>query len=71
MTQQERTEAMEQAIELVIQAQELTDAAVKGTDFENQYYGYGRFGFDRLLGNGNPYDLGLPDICNAKGGDHE
>jgi len=51
--------ALEEAIELIEQAQELVDGVVKGMEIENNYMGYGRYGFDQLLGNGNQYDGNL------------
>jgi hypothetical protein len=55
---------MEEAIELVIQAQELVDevmAEINGQP-ESHYESYGKYGFNQLLNNGNQYDEGLEDI---------
>ena len=40
----------------------MVDEAVEGTEIELNYRAYGRYGFDTLLNNGNPYDNGLLDI---------
>lgn len=59
MTTQEKIEAISEAIELIEQAQQLVNEAVNGTDNEANYQAYGKYGFDQLLGNGNPYDSSL------------
>ena len=59
MQEQERVELINQAIELVEVAQAMVDEAVSNTTNENHYNSYGRYGFDQLLGNGNPYDESL------------
>lgn len=59
---EEQMRAIQQAIELIEEAQTLVDEALEGTARESHYLAYGRYGFDRLLGNGNPYDDGLPDL---------
>ena len=33
-----------------------------GTDKAANFEAYGGYGFDQLLGNGNPYDSGLPQL---------
>ena len=62
MTDQERINQINEAKELIIEAQALVDDAVKGTSQQNRYEAYGRYGFDTLLKNGNPYDDGLDDL---------
>jgi hypothetical protein len=65
VTKQDRIDlgnAVEEAIELVEQAQRLVDEAVGGMDIEDNYLAYGRYGFDQLLGNGNPYDSCLASL---------
>jgi len=60
-----RTQKIEKAIELVQEAQELIDEALidyKDHQFVKHYRAYGRYGFNRLLGEGNPYDEGLNDL---------
>lgn len=59
----ETRERMEKAIELVIEAQDIVDSIVekelKNFRVGDEYHAYGKFGFNQLLGNGNPYDTGL------------
>jgi hypothetical protein len=62
MTDEERNEMILEAMELVAQAQELVDEAAAGTNNEDNYRAYGRYGFDQLLGNGNPYDDNLESL---------
>ncbi len=62
MTTLERLEQLNEAMELIQQAQQMVDEAVNGTPHQNHYEAYGRYGFDQLLGNGNPYDSGLPNL---------
>ena len=59
---EEQRHLVYEAIELVQQAQDLIDEAVDGTSQEAHFLAYGRYGFDQLLGNGNPYDKGLYDL---------
>jgi len=59
---QDRIILLEKSIELVLEAKELVDKAVEETSQENYYKAYGRYGFNRLLGEGNPYDEGLLDL---------
>ena len=58
--------SIERTMELVQEAQDLVDEAVKGTRCERYYLAYGRYGFNCLLGSGNPYDEGLNDLINPK-----
>ena len=44
---------------MIEEAQQLVDEAVRGTNMEGSYKAYERYGFDRLLGNGNPYNDGI------------
>jgi hypothetical protein len=41
------------------------DGLVEGTENEAHYKAYGRYGFDQLLGNGNPYDESLQTIIDS------
>ena len=41
------------------------DSLVEGTENEAHYKAYGIYGFDRLLGNGNPYDESLQTIIDS------
>jgi len=67
----DREEAIGRAMELIEEAQSLVDAAIEGTMGESHYLAYGRYGFDQLLNNGNPYDSGLDDLVNPKHGDDD
>lgn len=57
---------MEKAIELIIEAQEIVDCIMekelKDFRISREYDVYGKFGFNQLLGDGNPYDTGLNEI---------
>ena len=65
MTTEERIQMIEEAMDLITQAQELVDDAVSGTSQESHYDAYGKYGFSQLLKNGNPYDNGLQDLIDA------
>jgi len=60
----ERLEMLQEAMDLITEAQQLVDEAVSETNIESHYKAYGKYGFDQLLGNGNPYDNGLPTLIN-------
>ena len=45
------------------------DSLVEGSPIEANYKAYGRYGFDQLLGNGNPYDNSLQSIVNELEGE--
>lgn len=62
MQNEQRIELINNAIELINEAQALVDEALAGTGEEAEYRAYGRYGFDRLLNNGNPYDNGLQNV---------
>ena len=59
MTKQERIDLINNALDLIEQAQGMVDEAVDGTRIESNYTSYARYGFDTLLGNGNRYDASL------------
>ena len=65
MNRQEFTDEIERAIEMVDQARSIVDQAVYGTYAEAHFDAYGGYGFDQLLGNGNPYDRSLRDLIDA------
>jgi len=56
------TNAIHEAMDRIEEAQDLVDSALAGTELENHYEAYGRYGFDQLLGNGNPHDGSLPKL---------
>jgi len=62
MTKDERIQMIEEAMEMVMAAQELVDGALNDTNLIAHYEAYGRYGFDQLLNQGNPYDSGLNDL---------
>jgi len=59
MTNAERVQMIQEAQELIEQAMQMVDDAVNGTAIEANYEAYGKYGFNQLLGNGNPYDSSL------------
>ena len=62
MDKQEFIDEIERAIEMVDQARHIVDTVVDSTDghfLKANYEAYGKYGFDQLLGNGNPYDNSL------------
>ena len=63
MTEMQR-EAIREAMALVGEAQALVDEALEDTATGVHYEAYGRYGFDQLLGNGNPHDYGLPSLLS-------
>ena len=63
---------IQEAIVLIHQAKELVDNAIKDSDnrhAKDHYEAYGKYGFDQLLGAGNPYDKSLEDLMNDFGSD--
>ncbi len=66
MDRTERMEIIEAAITLVEEAMDMVNVAVEDTVGENHYKAYGKYGFDNLLGNGNPYDYSLNDLINPR-----
>lgn len=71
MTNEQRIQQIQGAIEMIQEAQALVDEAVEGTGIEMNYTSYGRFGFDTLQGNGNPYDSSLHTLIEELGEDEE
>ena len=55
----EKIDAIRQAVRLVEEACELVDGAMEGSNDKNHYEAYGKYGFNQLLGDGNPYDNSL------------
>ena len=66
MTEEERTELIEQAMELVREARDLVVSAVEGTSIKANFDAYGQYGFMQLLGEGNPYDSSLNSLLNEE-----
>ena len=59
MDKQEFIDEIERAIEMVDQARHIVDIAIDGMSIQANYEAYGKYGFDQLLGTGNPYDNSL------------
>jgi len=55
-------EAIKEAIIKVEEAKGLVDEVLGDTNLESHYEGYGKYGFDELLGDGNRYDFSLYDL---------
>ena len=67
MDRQEFIDEIERAIEMVDQARHVVDMAIDSLDghfVKANYEAYGKYGFDQLLNNGNPYDSGLQDLID-------
>ena len=64
MDRQEFIDEIERAISLVEEASYAVDMAVEGMRIQPNYEAYGRYGFDQLLGNGNPYDSSLQSLID-------
>ena len=67
MDKQEFIDEIERAIEMVDQARHIVDMAVDSTDghfLKANYEAYGKYGFDQLLGTGNPYDNSLQSLID-------
>ena len=62
---QEKIDAIRQAVHLVEEACQLVDSVMEDQIFlsdavdKSHYEAYGKYGFNQLLGNGNPYDNSL------------
>jgi hypothetical protein len=50
------------SMERIAEIQTEVDGILYDTDIVNNYEAYGKYGFDQLLGNGNPCDDGLPSL---------
>ena len=64
MDRQEFIDEIERAISLVEEASYAVDMAVEGMRIQANYEAYGRYGFDQLLGSGNPYDSSLQSLID-------
>ena len=64
MSKEEFINEIERAIEMVDQARHIVDIAVDGMSIEANYEAYGKYGFDQLLGDGNPYDNSLQTLID-------
>ncbi len=59
MDRQEYIDEINKAIKMVEEAKYIVDMAMRDMSIRHNYEAYGRYGFDQLLGNGNPYDSSL------------
>ncbi len=64
MKKEVRISKIQEAIEMIEEAMSMVDDAVAGIGIENNYLAYGKYGFDQLLGNGNPYDSSLQTLID-------
>jgi len=64
MDKQEFIDEIERAIEMVDQARHIVDMAIGDMSIKYNYEAYGKYGFDQLLGNGNPYDNSLQTLID-------
>ena len=64
MDRQEFIDEIERAIEMIEEAKYVVDMAVEDMSIRHNYEAYGRYGFDQLLGNGNPYDSSLQSLID-------
>jgi len=58
---------IKEAVDLIREAKDLVDGVldqpeIKDFRFARHYYAYGRYGFDQLLGEGNPLDSCLFEL---------
>jgi len=65
LTKDER-HAIQRTIHKLEIIQSELDQIIEGSQHEAVWKSYGRFGFDQLLGNGNPYDNSLFDLMTLK-----
>ncbi len=68
MKKEEKIEAIQNAIGLIEEAEQLVDDAVSDMNVQSHYESYGKYGFNQLLGNGNPYDSSLFTLLEELGG---
>jgi hypothetical protein len=54
-----KIEILHQALDLIQEAQCLVDGVMEDSYNKSHYESYGKYGFDQLLGNGNPYDSSI------------
>ena len=59
---EERIAIIENAIFEIESIMSEVDSAISGTSLHAHYEAYGKYGFNQLLGNGNPYDSSLETL---------
>mgnify|MGYP003662891109 CR=1 FL=1 len=57
---------IEQAKELIMEAMQLVDEVAQENNKFSHYSAYGKYGFQQLLGEGNPLDSSIEDLLNDK-----
>jgi hypothetical protein len=57
-----RFEKLQEAIELIEEARNLVEDALRGTDDYNHFKAYGCYGLDQALGDGNRYDSSIVEL---------
>lgn len=67
----EKINQIEEAMGLIEEAMQMVDDVVEDMSINSNYEAYGRYGFDQLLGNGNPYDSSLQTIIDEIEDDDE
>jgi len=68
---QEKIDALQQAVRLIEEAKDLVDEIMEDSNDKNHYEAYGKYGFNQLLGDGNPYDSSLFTLIENLEGDDE
>ena len=64
-------ERLQSVIENLEEMQGELDDIIDGTTMEDHFKAYGRYGFNQLLGNGNPYDNSLHTLIENEEADLE
>ena len=62
---EEIADTLRDAIQMIEEAQRLVDQVLRGTPSWDHYNAYGKYGFNTLLGSGNPYDSSLLTVLNT------
>ena len=65
LTKEKKVQEIRDIIYEVALLQERMDTLLDGEKGEAHYKNYGRYGFDQLLGNGNPYDPSLQSAIDT------
>jgi len=59
MSNSEKIDQIREAVLLIEEAQGMVEDALSNTSLQSNFESYRKYGFDTLLGNGNPYDESL------------
>ena len=57
-------DTIQEAMQLIEEAQEMVEGVVAEVGLTANFEAYEKYGFDQLLGNGNPYDNSLVTIID-------